>query len=177
MACRRDVHGVRGIEREFVGGGIHQPQENADLGPEPLARPALLQRGPLGDGAVPLMSSEGVDIHRAADQAGLRSSGLSRRIGEAPRAVPEVVEDHGTPGLSRGAVGCPPAVRGGQMVGGAGHGTPFAATARYLLAGYLKPVGPVERAFPICVTLSPPCRPRRGVQRAGAEDAVFLRER
>ncbi|GAA2254014.1 hypothetical protein GCM10010104_58780 [Streptomyces indiaensis] len=40
------------------------------------------------------------------------------------------------------------------MVGGAGHRTPFAASARYLLADYLKPAGPVERSFAMDVTLA-----------------------
>jgi hypothetical protein len=47
------------------------------------------------------------------------------------------------------------------MAGGTSHGTPFAATTRYLLAGYLKPVGPVERAFPMRETLSRRFRVRR----------------
>ncbi len=41
-----------------------------------------------------------------------------------------------------------------MVVGGACHGAPFAATARYLLAGYLKPAGPVERVFLMPGTLS-----------------------
>ncbi|MBB6079257.1 hypothetical protein HNR57_005200 [Streptomyces paradoxus] len=47
-------------------------------------------------------------------------------------------------------------------MGGACHGTPIAATARYVLAGYRKPIGPVARAFSMCVTLTRrprACRP------------------
>lgn len=100
MTRRRYVHHVRGIEREFIGGGIHQLQETPYLGSQPLSRPAFLHCGPSGDEAVPLVSSERVDIYRAADHARLRPSGLSFRIGEAVCAVPEVVENHGMPGVS-----------------------------------------------------------------------------
>lgn len=170
MTRRGYVHHVRGIGCEFVGGAVHQPQNDAHLGPQPLSRPAFLHRGPLGDRAVPLVSSERVDMHRTADRARLGPSGLSCRIGEALCAVPEVVENHGTPGLSRRAVVRAPAVCRGKVVGGACHGTPFAATARYLLAGYLKPVGPVARTSPMRASVSRRF-PRRaastGVRRRG----------
>ncbi len=32
MTCRRYVHGIRGIEGEFAGAGVHQPQEGPHLG-------------------------------------------------------------------------------------------------------------------------------------------------